>query len=457
MTRVAGQRVLTVEEANAPIVILSPREAAGSTFDAIWCLRAGATSWPAHHTSHALLPWSLQRELGMPGTDRAKDAQQAAKVFARLRASAPHIVFSYAARYDDASQRAAAALRLMNLRQVDAADFALPLPRHRIVALETVEDTARLSSLPDRVHPGGAEILQAQAACGFRAFAEHRLWSTALRDVGLGLDRGRRGTVVHLALEHLWNEVKSQAQLRSLTHAERHAVIDRAAGFALARSLAQRAIAWDEAYLETQRERLHHLLGSWLDLELRRPEFTVELQERVLGDTRIGPLRLGLRIDRIDMVGDAGVLIDYKTGRAEPQQWTGGRPDAPQLPLYAVLSSTGFPSINDRGDTHLGAVAFASVHAGRGARLHGFAEREELLPGPNAAMEAATFADQIELWRIVLEQLAQNFAEGDALVRPKLYPATCRYCQQRILCRLDTAALEEPEEDPDEILDADNG
>ena len=55
----------------------------------------------------------------------------------------------------------------------------------------------RVAALPDRVIRGGATVLQLQAACGFRAFAEHRLGSTELESVELGMDALESGIVVH--------------------------------------------------------------------------------------------------------------------------------------------------------------------------------------------------------------------------------------------------------------------
>ncbi len=50
--------------------------------------------------------------------------------------------------------------------------------------------------------------MQLQAACGFRAFAERRLWATEIEDAELGMDARESGTVVHRALELFWNEVQ---------------------------------------------------------------------------------------------------------------------------------------------------------------------------------------------------------------------------------------------------------
>ena len=445
MTRIMGQRRVTYEDAGAPLQVLSLRDAAGCRFDAMWCLRAGESTWAAPGRSHALLPWQMQRELGMPGSDRARDDASTARTLDRLRASAPEIVFSYAAHANDAVQRAVAGVRAMQLEERNAAEPG-SLPPREPVELEPLDDREPLSALPDRVQHGGARILEAQAACAFRAFAEHRLWSTAPQQGELGLDRGRRGTAVHHALEWLWGEIGSQSRLRAMTFEERRAAIAQAAEGALNKASKLREIVWDEAYLDVQRERLQVLLKTWLDLELRRPAFKVETQERVVDDARIGPLRLSLRIDRVDLVGDTRVLIDYKTGSAACGDWNGERPDAPQLPLYAALSS-GQQTHTDDAAERLGAVAFASVHAGKGAKLEGFAEREGIVPVRSKVMEAPTFSGQLDRWREVLEHLAEEFAAGDATVYPKSYPETCRRCEQRMLCRLDASALDEPDEE----------
>jgi hypothetical protein len=65
---------------------------------------------------------------------------------------------------------------------------------------------------------------------------------------------------------------------------------------------------------------------------------------------------------------------------------------------------------------------------------------------------------QVEEWRGVLTSLAKEFHSGRAEVRPKNYPETCRYCQQRTLCRLDLATLsaDETEETDDVFFEEDN-
>src|SRR5216683_1462343 len=93
-----------------PGQVMGPLEAAGGSFNAVWFLRAGDLSWPAVAAASPLLPWGMQRELGMPGVDAARDAVQARRVTERVAASAETVVFSYAKESADGRQRASQVL-----------------------------------------------------------------------------------------------------------------------------------------------------------------------------------------------------------------------------------------------------------------------------------------------------------------------------------------------------------
>jgi ATP-dependent helicase/nuclease subunit B len=230
--------------------------------------------------------------------------------------------------------------------------------------------------------------------------------------------------------------VKTQSLLRSMTEAEREEWLDACIVRALQRTAELSATVWDEAYVELQRERLHRLLGPWLEMEMERAPFEVKLSEKEFDDVRVGPLRLRVRMDRVDVVEGGEVLIDYKTGTASPSDWLTERPEAPQLPLYAILSDP----------ERLQGVAFGLVRAGEGKELKGYAVGEGVLPKASK-MKAASLEAQVEDWRRVLERLAEEFASGDARVAPNRYPTTCERCGQRMLCRLDVSLLEEDDED----------
>ena len=436
--RIARQTTFAPESHDAPVQVMGPLEAAGGTFDALWFLRTGELTWPIESRSNGLLPWSLQRELGMPGTDVARDSEAARRMTERIANCSVTVVFSYARETAESRQQRSASLAMLELEQVSASELLGDVAERARIAIEEIEDVSRLQPPPAGAIHGGARVLQLQAACGFRAFAEMRLRANELEQIEPGIDARESGTVVHDVLKRFWDSVKTQDQLRQMTPEEREDVLRRCISEALKRTEGSSSTAWDAAYLEVQRGRLQRLLSWWLKLELeRRLPFEVRLSEKEFSDVKVGPLQLNVRMDRVDQVGGGELLIDYKTGEASPNDWLTDRPDAPQLPLYAILSEA----------ERLTGVAFGLVRAGEGRAWRGYAA-DGVLPGRPARMkEAATLAEQVERWREVLVRLAEEFYTGDASVRPKSYPATCEYCGQRVLCRLDVTSLEEEAEE----------
>jgi ATP-dependent helicase/nuclease subunit B len=449
LEHIAARTFFAPESRHAPIQIMGALEAAGSSFDAIWFLRASDLTWPPVAAVHPLLPYGLQREFAMPGVDAALDGEHARHITKRLLASAPVVVFSYAQQTANGRQRPSPVLSHFGLEKKSstaiAAAQAVPVP----IVLDRMLDDAPISAPPAATLRGGASILEAQAACAFRAFAEKRLFSTAPDRASLGLNARDRGSVVHGILHDFWTQVRTQAALRGMTTGERNALLAQCVDSALEKHRSGDQAGWGRAYLHTERERLRRLLGAWLDFEKdRRSPFAVKASEEALKGVAIGPLRLDIRVDRVDetVPGDdspeapAEIILDYKTGKADPAKWQGDRPDLPQLPLYAVVSPA----------PHLAAVAFAILRPGKDMSMVGYQSRNGILPAPKRGHTRDLDAERND-WRAVLQRLAEDFHGGRAIASPKHYPDTCRYCLQRTLCRLEIAPADAFNSDGEEI------
>lgn len=424
------------ESHDAPVQIIGALEAAGSTFDAVWLMRAGDLDWPTPASTNPLLPWRIQRELAMPGIDAARDDKAALMTTERIMASASTIIVSYAVEANEGKQRPSPLLGGLNLSDADLQQVAPAVAQLPLIELESIKDSEPIASLPDDVVRGGAQILKNQAACPFRAFAQHRLWSTEIEQPEIGMDARQSGTAVHRILELFWDEVKTQQDLKQLPRQELDATLNACIHQSLAEAASSRETPWDVTYMQMQHDRLRNLLLRWLELEMKRPPFEVALSEKTLNDVSIGPLRLNVRVDRVDQVEGGEILIDYKTGEASPKAWSSDRPDEPQLPLYATLSNS----------VHLQGVAFGLVRPGEDRKLIGYGARDGLLP-TQRLLEKPSLQDQVADWKRVLITLATDFHDGDARVEPKAYPKTCSYCAQRILCRLDTSRLEDSDDE----------
>jgi ATP-dependent helicase/nuclease subunit B len=416
---------------DAAVQIMSPSEAAGSTFDAVVFLRATDANWPAPERANPLLGWPLQHDRQMPGTDPARTASRAEEATARLIAAAPNVLFLYAAEDENGAQRLSPVVERLGWNEIPAHELIAPPSAAAPIAIEEIEDAAPLPALTSPFVQGGSLVLKLQAACGFRAFAEVRLNASPLETVSPGFDARQSGIFLHAAMDRFWRAVETQEALRAMSPHERAIALQTAIDASLPREVSPES-PWDEAYISVQKERLRKLLLNWLELELQRSPFAVTEREQKQ-TVNVGPLTLQLRIDRVDEVEGGTLLVDYKTGaRSTPKDWEGERPADPQLPLYALLPEA----------ENLQGIAFAKVRPGKDMKWLGYGP----LPKP-APMEHATLAEQIEAWRYVLEQLANDFFAGKAAVSPKEYPFTCTHCAQRLLCRLDVAAFTSGDEE----------
>lgn len=420
---------LQTPPARSPVQVMRPADAEGCVFDVVVLLHATDESWPEPGRVHPLLGWPLQRELGLPGTDPSRDAARSHAQLGSLLARSSSVLALSAAADERGPMRPSPLLQQFGIVPVPADQLIqAPLPPSPITE-DIVPDDIALPPLPSAELRGGAAVLKLQAACGFLAFAELRLRAAAVDACELGLDAGERGSLVHRALEKFWTATRSQAELRALSAEEREHRLEDAVDAAFAK-LPPHEAGWSSSYMRVQRERLHRLLSRWLDVELERGPFSVQKHEE-RSTICIGPLDLKVQPDRVDEVEGGIVLVDYKTGYgARSSDWLGDRPDDPQLPLYALLTEPG----------KLQALLFGRVRPGSEMEWHGLTANRSVLPREKRPKLADLELRQQE-WQTVLTTLAHDFAAGRAQVSPKSFALNCTSCAQRLLCRVDPAAL----------------
>lgn len=437
--RAARETVFSPESADAPVQILGPLESAGQQFDAIWFLSADDQHWPATGRLHPLLPASVQRQFGMPHAAIDDDWNLAHKVTARLLASAPQVVFSYARREQDAELRPSPILSgLFSAEALQSAGAQPPFPETRIAALEAIPDGERLLPWPRERHAGGADVLRRQAACAFQSFAAKRLAAEPLEASEWGFTAADRGVLLHRVLQRLFSQsLHTHEDLAAAMAAQQLPdILDRHIQDVFAElPAAENSGAWQQACIAAEKRRLHARLSEWLAVEAERQPFTVEGCEQKLQDVQVGELRLDLRADRIDRLPDGSrLLIDYKTGRVSPAAWKGDRPDEPQLPLYAVCGNL----------ENVSGILFAKIRAGdTGFDGRVRDARAQLSAGisPRKALVAVPYTNAMrEEWSRALHALAEEFLDGEREVAPR-EPEVCRLCSLHALCRVAELSL----------------
>ena len=431
---VLNDTAFEAEAQPAAINVVDANSAAGLHFDALWVLGLDALRRAVH--PDPLIPMELQRAAQMPQASAQHWLQLAQARLQRLTCSANSVILSWAQTEGDAHLHASALLAgwpvisAGQLRQATVRSRARQLFEER-PALEHFFDE-RAPPLSSARAKGGAQILELQSRCPFRAQAELRLAARPLAPVHLGIGARERGMLLHRVLAQLWSELQSQARLQASSPEQ------------LAQRVHELALQHAPRILRTDTPLRARLLQVEIDftvqqtlrlleIERGREPFNLRFAEQG-GHLTLGGLDIALQPDRIDQLQSGGeLLIDYKLGSSHsPTQWLDvrpGRPRRPQLPLYALANAE---------RTH--ALAFVTLAPGR-VEFRGWSEAPAGTPGievypprRSRIRGPADWPALLDHWQQALTHLAEQFIAGHAAVDP--LPLECSACHLRSFCRI---------------------
>jgi probable DNA repair protein len=409
------------EAIDAPVQVLGILESDSMEFDHLWVSGLTDDAWPLAAHPNPFIPVALQKKAGIPEASAESALALDRRITEGWLQAADEVVFSHALREQDRELTPSALIADVPAGDLDLADY----PRYREVlhaarALEEIADGAA-PAYAKTVVSGGTRVLADQAACPFRAYAHHRLRAKDLEIPADGLDARDRGNLLHALMAEVWGALKTKTRLDSIAAGELAAVIEHAAGTAVAKVRSERPGVLDGRLADLERLRLAKLAREWLEVERARGGFEVVAREERRTLHAAG-LEMHGRIDRMDKLADGGhVLIDYKTGRATPKDWLEERPDDPQMPLYALGATE-----------KIAAIAYARVKTGD-MKYVGIARDDGVLPKVKAF---DSWPGWPELWQKNLDALGGEFAAGIAAVDPKRGLKTCKYCDLQSLCRV---------------------
>ena len=414
-------------------------------YDGVWVGGLTAQAFPQPITPDPFVPLAAQLALGWPAACASGRLAEARLLLSAWRAAAPELVLSAPRRCEDLELLPSPLLApWQGSAQPDATGKEslgwLPVRLHRPDLTEPWTD----GGLPWRAAeplPSGTRSLELQNQCAFRAYAELRLGALELASSEPGVGADFRGRLLHAACQRLWDTLRDSRALAELSPAGLTELIGRSVEHALSTLSAEPLALPSQAALARERRRTERLMGELCDLERDRPAFSVRHTEYA-AHLDIAGLRVRVRMDRIDALEGGGLaILDYKSGQPVSGDWYGERPSHPQLLTYLAAL----------GDE---VVALATVNVtAREVRFQGIAARAGLLPkvgvakAPPGAQEA--WPARVKEWRARVEQLAREFAGGEARVDPK--PGACAYCHLGSLCRIgDAGSVPSADEAPGE-------
>lgn len=427
LRKIATSTLFQTEGSLAPIQILGTLEAAGNTFDHLWIMGMDDETWPPIANPNPFIPYEIQRKKNMPHATAERELIYTQSVMHRLCNSATHIIFSYPLFEGDTVKNPS---QLLN--DIESTTLSINDPPSETIipaVLETIRDSQGPIITSDEMLRLSSTTLQQQSDCPFKAFANTRLHAKPLNTPTFGLPDNQRGLLTHDVLDRIWQHLKSQKQLNSLSHSELTHLIMTIVDAVIADQHTHTTFKKELLLLE--RNRLLSLMEEWLSYEKKRAAFVVSGTEVSL-QLPLNNVIFNVRIDRIDQLDTGKCIIDYKTHtHSHISAWFGERPSDPQLPLYLVINSD------------YTAITYADVVPNK-CQFKGLANNAttaKQLPDikdiDSFSKNTLTWDEQLALWQKTITRIAKEFEQGLASVTPQDPNKSCTYCELQPLCKVE--------------------
>ena len=423
------------------IQVIKLSESREMKFDHTWVVGCHFESLPPSPEPNTLIPLEYRKKHQLPHSNAKWELENSEQFLENIFHNSPDIVLSYPSQDGDTLLEPSPIIK--NFPKTN--DFILPSSRIKdqisnTVNMEIFHEVSHLPLIEEEKNrfemglgKGGANLLKFQSDCPFQAFARIRLHALNPDIPETDFDSLLRGKLIHRILEIFWKKVRTRTELESLTKTGKLS--------ALLSDTIQHAM--DEffkempkqvKFLELEKSRNFELLLEWLTkFELTRDDFSVMEQEKKI-EIKLDGLSLSLRIDRIDQTTDKKqILIDYKTGNANPSEWFTERLLSPQLPLYSNLISPmgvylaqikkgemGMKGVQSL-DNETSSIQFIKI-----SKPKNFSK---IIGEP-------TWDNLLNHWKNKTSDLANEFLSGRLSIKPSLQQNTCRNCDLKSFCRI---------------------
>ncbi|MBN4053278.1 PD-(D/E)XK nuclease family protein [Haliea sp. AH-315-K21] len=429
-----------------PIQLFSPHDARGLRFTHLWFMGLSDLQWPASRYPNPFIPVPLQRKVQLPESSPELVHDTAKKLLFEIHSNtSDQLVLSFPRTNTNGELLPTPLISSLNNKTsfVNNSNDEISLHLHpsslesyldavQAETTESLEETAYLNIVDTEILKGGIGLISNQAECPFRAFAIHRLKAMELQEFSYGIPAIDLGSAIHLILEQLWGELKTQDSISNLPSEKLDLIIHAACETGLEYLRKKHNHILQPAYAELEKKRLIKLMRKWLEQESLRSAFEVMEQEFNV-QWKYADLTLDFKIDRIDKIKNGFALVDYKSGSSKLKISTDTRPSEPQLLLYAdaLAQKNIFKPIN--------ALLYAQVNIAS-LSYQGISLSNETYPktGLSEQKQFAEYSSWEELrqhWKNALNNIAQEFLDGFIAITPK-GSSSCQYCHLSAFCRI---------------------
>ena len=402
LQKLANEHLFHPQTGDAPLQVLGLLEAVGLQFDQIWITGMHSDNFPVSGSMNPVLSANYQRRYKMPFSVPEKELQIAKNLLSGFVTNSKQLFLSYPVTDGQTPLEQSPLIKNYNHQDIQTVIGQLDLPewlKQPYLCDLDIDPGFPFDAALEPIR-GGSSILKNQSTCPFNSFVIHRLWAIELEQPMIGLEAMHRGSIMHEILYRLWNQWKSSRVFVALTDDQLNDQLAKTIDTVLTEQATKHTILLGDNFRSLEKQRLTKLVNQWLEIERQRSSFEVEETEQKK-QLSLGELTISLVFDRLDRVDGETLVIDYKTGSVKADVWLGDRPEDPQLPLYMLAL-----------DPQPQGCAFASLKGG---------DQKFIGISNNLMIKGVKPIDhwdiQLEEWQRSINNLAQEFIEGKALLQ----------------------------------------
>lgn len=408
LNNLTTQVIFQAQASKTNIQILGALEAQSLYFDEAWVLGMTNQFLPERLNLTRFIAHDISVTHQIPHTDYELIATDAKNTLESLSSLASKVVFSYALTHLESEQLPSPLVEFGPAINTNYIQEILP------ITLESIVDT-HTTHLEKPQVKSGVRILKDQMACAFKGFA-HRLNTSSFDAPHIGINRLEQGSIIHNALQYIYQEITSKEQLLALNTKELDSLIFNKINVALKRYPSS-------GFKKIEKLRLSRLIHSFIEADKQREDFCVLATEQNI-TANIANLEFETRLDRLDQMNNGDqIIFDYKTGTTSIASWCGKAISEPQLPIYTLIN-------NVQG------AAFIELASNR-INFKGLSKDPDSLPKQSKYKGKCQDWDaQLKIWQHTLNTASLDFQNGIATVLPN--KNACDYCEFDLLCRIDS-------------------
>ncbi len=408
----------------APIQICDIITGSFLCYDYVWTANLNDCSWPAYNntktfiTEHIIEQYNIYSKQGQ--------INMANHALSRIENSSLSSIYNYARTREDIAAEPTYMIQSIidNNEQLTMANIPHDYSKFCKKNITTARLLEHKVTLLPEEHSINTYTVKDFNTCHFKSFAKFRLFAKELTPPSLGLRALDKGIIIHNVLQDIYTNISFLYELKDIPEAKIEQQIYAITLRNINRILKYKPNSSSEKFIKNECQKITTTILSWVQHELIRENCQIHTIEQEIA-IKIANITIKGIIDRVDkLANNKYVIIDYKTGAANANNWFTDTITEPQMPIYSIAYTN-----------NLTATCYAHINHNN-IGFSGITDDESSMPQLKTARNAPdkTIADIVAAWRKSIAQTLEIYATGS--IKTIIADTECNKCPYAGICRV---------------------